>query len=76
MIKLDLCFKNDGKYVIRRQEILMQPEEFARITIPVIVPTMITLQKFFIGMVAIMIGRCLGIIAIVFGKCHELIKRS
>jgi hypothetical protein len=62
MIKLDLCHRNDGKYVIRRQEILMQPEEFARMMIPFVVPSIITLQKFFLGVIAIVIGRCLELI--------------
>jgi len=62
LIKLDLTFGNDGKYIIRRQEDLTQPEEFVGTLIPVIIPTIITIQKFVISAIAIGIGRLLELI--------------
>uniref|UniRef100_A0A1D1XYT5 Monofunctional biosynthetic peptidoglycan transglycosylase n=1 Tax=Anthurium amnicola TaxID=1678845 RepID=A0A1D1XYT5_9ARAE len=61
IIKLDLAFGNDGKYIIRRQEDLMQPEEFVGTLIPVIFPTIITILKIFISVIGIGFGRLLGI---------------
>ncbi|GBC06474.1 hypothetical protein RclHR1_06870005 [Rhizophagus clarus] len=62
IIKLDLTFGNDGKYIIRRQEEFIQPEDFVGTLIPSIVPTIVTIQKIVIGIIAIGIGRLLGLI--------------
>ncbi|RIA97270.1 hypothetical protein C1645_814352 [Glomus cerebriforme] len=62
IIKLDLTYGNDGKYIIRRQEDLLQPEEFAGSLIPLVVPTLIAIQKFIFSAIVIGIGRCLELI--------------
>ncbi|CAB4374073.1 hypothetical protein RhiirA5_351064 [Rhizophagus irregularis] len=61
-IKLDLTFGNDGKYIIRRQEEFVQPEDFVGTLIPVIAPTIITIQKIIISFIIIAFGRLLGLI--------------
>ncbi|CAG8488449.1 9983_t:CDS:2 [Rhizophagus irregularis] len=57
-----LTFGNDGKYIIRRQEEFVQPEDFVGTLIPVIAPTIITIQKIIISFIIIAFGRLLGLI--------------
>ncbi|CAG8776300.1 20631_t:CDS:2, partial [Gigaspora margarita] len=56
-VKLDLTYGNDRKYIIKRQEILCQPEEIAGVLIPYLVPTLLVLQKLFLTMICVIIGK-------------------
>ncbi|KAF0543502.1 putative inorganic phosphate transporter [Gigaspora margarita] len=57
MIKLDLTYRNDGKYIIKRQEILCQPEEVVGAFVPFLVPSLLSLQKLLLTSVCVIIGK-------------------
>ncbi|CAG8662309.1 745_t:CDS:2 [Dentiscutata erythropus] len=62
MIKLDLTYGNDGKYVIKRQEVLCQPEEIAGTIAPYLVPSLLILLKSFFTTICIVVGKSRALI--------------
>ncbi|CAG8671088.1 7858_t:CDS:2, partial [Dentiscutata heterogama] len=57
MVRLDLTYRSDGKYIIKRQEILCHPEELAGIFIPYLVPSLVVFQKLFFTTVCVIFGK-------------------
>ncbi|CAG8474423.1 45726_t:CDS:2 [Gigaspora margarita] len=53
----ELTYRNDGKYIIKRQEILCQPEEVVGAFVPFLVPSLLGLQKLFLTSVCVVIGK-------------------
>ncbi|CAG8600502.1 22821_t:CDS:2 [Cetraspora pellucida] len=57
IVKLDLTFGNDGKYIIKRQENLCQPEEAAGALVPLIVPSLLLFQKQMFTTACVVVGK-------------------